>query len=169
MKEYGFDPKFILVSLVKVYVAFADYKEFFIYVVKDQRSYRIENFEKVVALKEDNKIILDYEVYNKFLQIIKDIKVLSEEIKSKEINYDDAPEEFLDPFTSELMNDPVMLPSSKNIVDRSSIGKIILNLVTHLLSDPTDPFNRSKLSIEMVIPQPELKEQIDNYKKSKLA
>jgi ubiquitin conjugation factor E4 B len=123
MKEYGFDPKFILVSLVKCYIAFADYREFLEFVVKDQRSYRIDNFEKVVTLKEDNKIILDYEGYNRFLKVINDLKVLSEEFKANEINYDDAPEEFLDPFTSEVMNDPVMLPSSKNIVDRSSIGK----------------------------------------------
>jgi ubiquitin conjugation factor E4 B len=128
MKDYGFDPRFILGSLVKVYVAFADYKEFLECVVKDQRSYRIDNFEKVVMLKEDSKIIIDYEVYNKFLQIIKDLKILSEELKSKEINYDDAPEEFLDPFTSEIMNDPVILPSSKNIVDRSSIGNYNLNV-----------------------------------------
>ena len=44
-----------------------------------------------------------------------------------------------------LMRDPIMLPSSKAIVDRSTIK-------SHLLSDTTDPFNRSPLSIEDVIP-----------------
>jgi ubiquitin conjugation factor E4 B len=58
------------------------------------------------------------------------------------------------------MEDPVKLPTSNMIVDRSTIE-------THLLSDPTDPFNRSSLKIEDLISLPELKEQIQNYKKSK--
>lgn len=59
------------------------------------------------------------------------------------------------------MQNPVMLPSSKNIVDRQTIEQ-------HLLSDPTDPYNRTKLNIEDVIPQLELKEKIDLYKQSKI-
>jgi ubiquitin conjugation factor E4 B len=50
-----------------------------------------------------------------------------------------------DPLMATLMRDPIMLPSSKTIVDRSTIK-------SHLLSDTTDPFNRSPLSIEDVIP-----------------
>ena len=44
-----------------------------------------------------------------------------------------------------LMEDPVILPTSKTSIDRSTIR-------SHLLSDPTDPFNRSPLKIEDVIP-----------------
>lgn len=44
-----------------------------------------------------------------------------------------------------VMRDPVMLPSSKTIIDRSTIK-------TYLLSDSKDPFNRSPLKIEDVIP-----------------
>lgn len=36
-----------------------------------------------------------------------------------ELLYADAPEEFLDPIMGTLMRDPVLLPSSKNIVDRA--------------------------------------------------
>lgn len=70
-----------------------------------------------------------------------------------------------------------MLPSSKTIVDRSTIK-------SHLLSDTTDPFNRSPLSIEDVIPGkfvhilvgclsetpfsvPELKARIDAFLREK--
>jgi len=59
------------------------------------------------------------------------------------------------------MDDPVLLPSSKMIVDRNTIE-------THLLSDPTDPFNRSKLTNDMLIPQADLKIKIFEYKNSKL-
>ena len=43
-----------------------------------------------------------------------------------------------------LMKDPVILPS-KNVLDRSTISR-------HLLSDPTDPFNRQPLSEEDLVP-----------------
>jgi ubiquitin conjugation factor E4 B len=66
------------------------------------------------------------------------------------------------------MNDPVLLPSSKVVLDRSTIGKQNMILETHLLSDQTDPFNRSKLTKELLIPCFELKERIEKYKKSKM-
>ena len=44
-----------------------------------------------------------------------------------------------------LMQDPVILPTSKTSIDRSTIR-------SHLLSDPNDPFNRSPLKIEDVVP-----------------
>ena len=77
-------------------------------------------------------------------------------IKDTELDFSDAPEEFLDGITTELMTDPVELPVSKIKVDRKTIE-------THLLSDQTDPFNRTKLTRDMLIPCEELKEKIDAY------
>jgi ubiquitin conjugation factor E4 B len=59
------------------------------------------------------------------------------------------------------MDDPVLLPASKTIVDRNTIE-------THLLSDPTDPFNRSALTKEMLIPVDDLRTRIQQYKMEKL-
>lgn len=59
------------------------------------------------------------------------------------------------------MDDPVRLPSSNNVLDRNTIEK-------HLLSDPTDPFNRTKLTKEMLIPCDDLREKIEDYKKRKM-
>lgn len=161
MKDYGFDPKFILISFVEIYLAFIDYEDFLKCVVTDERSFKLENFEKVIALKEDNKIKIDYLMYQKFLKLIEKLKSLKTELDANLINYDDAPEEFFDPITTILMDDPVLLPSSKTIIDRSTI-------LTHLLSDPTDPFNRSNLTKEMLIECPELRQKINDYKKSKI-
>lgn len=47
--------------------------------------------------------------------------------------------------SSPLPPDPVILPSSKTTIDRSTIK-------SHLLSDPTDPFNRVPLKIEECLP-----------------
>jgi ubiquitin conjugation factor E4 B len=44
-----------------------------------------------------------------------------------------------------IMRDPVILPSSRTIVDRSTIK-------SYLLSETRDPFNRQPLTIEEVIP-----------------
>lgn len=87
------------------------------------------------------------------------------------------------------MENPVLLPESKMVVDRVTIGKAfifyliffaisfllsfninnhLINIETHLLSDPTDPFNRSKLTRDMLIDCLELKEKIQEYKKSKM-
>jgi len=56
----------------------------------------------------------------------------------------------------------VILPSSKVTIDRHTIK-------THLLSDPKDPFNREPLKLEDVVPNIELKQQIDAWIKEKRA
>jgi hypothetical protein len=88
--------------------------------------------------------------------------------------YDDAPEEFLDPVMSTLMKDPVELPSSKNIVDYMTISKnqtpyLLVTVEKHLMNEPKDPFNRSPLTIEQVIPRNDIKERIEQYKAAKRA
>ena len=40
-----------------------------------------------------------------------------------QIKFDDAPDEFLDPLTFNLMEDPVELPDSKTVIDRLTISK----------------------------------------------
>ena len=50
------------------------------------------------------------------------------------------PEEFMDSLMWFLMSDPVKLPSSGCVVDRSTIKQ-------HLLNDPNDPFNREPLTV----------------------
>ena len=50
-----------------------------------------------------------------------------------------------DPLMCTIMRDPVILPTSRAILDRSTIK-------SHLLSDAKDPFNRVPLTIEEVIP-----------------
>ena len=59
------------------------------------------------------------------------------------------------------MEDPVILPTPNITVDRTTI-------TTHLLSDPTDPFNRKSLKIEDLVPNAELKDRIAAYKQSKI-
>lgn len=74
----------------------------------------------------------------------------------------DAPDEYLDPIMSTLMLDPVTLPSSNVTVDRTTIAR-------HLLSDQSDPFNRSPLTMDQVITNVTLKAEIDEWVRTKKA
>ena len=157
LNDYGFNPKFILGALLSVYSAFYDKEEFLKVVVKDERSYKYANFSRAKNLVErSGKIEIENTDFNNFLKFVDKLKEEERKIKEEEINYDDAPEEFCDALTALLMTDPVKLPQSNVILDRKTIE-------THLLSDQTDPFNRSPLTKDMLIPCPELKVRIQEY------
>ena len=61
---------------------------------------------------------------------------------------------------SHLMTDPVRLPNSGQIVDRSTIAR-------HLLSDQNDPFTRAPLTMEQVEPLDDLKVNIQAWMEEK--
>lgn len=84
------------------------------------------------------------------------MEILDEKQKEESLALADAPDEFLDPIMSTLMIDPVLLPSSKVILDRSTISR-------HLLSDQSDPFNRSPLTMDQVKTDEELKKKIEDW------
>lgn len=75
----------------------------------------------------------------------------------KDLTYDDAPDEFKDPLMDSLMSDPVRLPDSGTVMDRSVI-------IRHLLNSLDDPFNRQPLTPDQLIPLPELKARIESWK-----
>lgn len=68
----------------------------------------------------------------------------------------------IDPLMDTLMDDPVVLPSSGKIMDRSVIMR-------HLLNSNTDPFNRQPLSEDMLKDAAELKQRIQEWKNKKHA
>ena len=68
-----------------------------------------------------------------------------EEARIEEMLGNDAPEEFLCPFSCELMRDPVLLPTSGTICDSSSMKRVLLN-------DEHDPFNRAPLRMMDLVP-----------------
>lgn len=73
------------------------------------------------------------------------MKRLKEQKAQEELDFGDAPAEFYDTLMSTLMTDPVMLPGSRSVVDRSTI-------IMHLLNSETDPFNRQPLSENDLMP-----------------
>jgi ubiquitin conjugation factor E4 B len=159
LQEYKFEPKEFLSSIIQIYTAFINYKEFWTNIISDDRSFKMENFNRALNLR--SKIRLDFQTGEDFVKLVNGLASIKENVTANIIDYEDAPDEFLDPITADVMEDPVMLPYSKNILDRQTIEQ-------HLLSDPKDPFSRTPLDKANLIPVPELKEKIRLYKEEKM-
>jgi hypothetical protein len=85
MDEYGFNPNFILKSLISVYASFVEYKEFLVYVVKDQRSYKVANFEKVLRIANRGKTKFNFEDLEIFDNMIDKLREIDENNKANEV------------------------------------------------------------------------------------
>ena len=88
------------------------------------RSYNDQLFPQAVEVLR--RIGHSPEQINAFIKLGEHVKVVSVQQKEDDAAYDGAPDEYLDPITNILMTDPVMLPSSRNIVDRSTILRHVL-------------------------------------------
>ncbi|KAL0961455.1 hypothetical protein HGRIS_006400 [Hohenbuehelia grisea] len=153
-QKLRFEPRVLLSDILQVYLNLADQGEFVQAVANDGRSYRKELFEKAagIAMRKTLKSETEVEKLRLFVVKVEEAKATME----AEEDLGEIPDEFLDPLMFTVMRDPVTLPSSRTIVDRSTIK-------SHLLSDSKDPFNRMPLAIEDVIPNTELKERIESF------
>lgn len=163
MQEYDFDPKGLLSSIMTVYINLSGKLNFIQAIAKDGRSYKPENFEKAKRIMKTRGGALkspeELRVWEALATKVAEAKAAEEE---EEEDLGDVPDEFLDPLMADVMTDPVILPASRAVMNRSTIR-------SHLLSDPTDPFNRAPLKIEDVIPDTELKEKIERWKAERKA
>lgn len=160
-EEYGWNPRQMLAELTDVYLNLRDKQSFIDAVATDGRSYRPEYWieaHKIMAkfyLKNDQQL-------KQWEAMSRDISAAKEAADMEEADLGEYPDEYTDPLMATLMEDPVILPISKQTIDRSTIK-------SHLLSDPHDPFNRTPLKIEDVIPNDALREEILAWKADVLA
>ncbi|XP_019185714.1 PREDICTED: probable ubiquitin conjugation factor E4 [Ipomoea nil] len=159
-EKYEFRPKELLKQIVKIYVHLArgDKENIFpTAITKDGRSYNEQLFSAAAVvlrrIGEDSRIIQE------FIDLGAKAKVAATEAMDTEAALGEIPDEFLDPIQYTLMRDPVILPSSRITLDLPVIQR-------HLLSDSTDPFNRSHLTADMLIPNTELKAKIEEFVRS---
>jgi len=160
-EEYGFNPKQLLADIVSVYTNLAAKQTFVTAIARDGRSYKPANFDEATTLLSTGatKSPEELRVWRDLAAAVAAAKALEEQ---DEADFGDAPDEFMDPLIFDLMSDPVILPTSKTVIDRSTIR-------SHLLSDPTDPFNRQPLKIEDVVTDDALRTRIEEWKESKRA
>ncbi|XP_053308608.1 ubiquitin conjugation factor E4 A [Spea bombifrons] len=149
--EFDFKPQQLVSDICTIYLNLGNEENFCASVPKDGRSYSPMLFAQTVrVLKKINK---PGNMIVAFTNLAEKIKSLADLQQREEETYADAPDEFLDPIMNTVMSDPVILPSSRVTVDRSTIAR-------HLLSDQSDPFNRSPLTMDQIKPNVELKEKI---------
>jgi ubiquitin conjugation factor E4 B len=154
-QEYKFDPKGLLSDIMTVYCNLSAKPNFISAIARDARSYKPANFERAAAIMKKNvlKSPEQMRTWTDLAAAVAEAKAAEDE---EEQDLGDIPTEFEDQIMGILMRDPVTLPSSRQVVDRSTVR-------SHLLSDPTDPFNRVPLKIEEVLPNDELKERIEAW------
>lgn len=160
-EQYGWNPRQLLADIMTVFVNLSGQPTFVQAIARDGRSYRPENFDKAKELMQ-GFALMSPEQLQTWQTLGERVAETKEAEEQEEEDLGEIPDEFLDPLLADLMTDPVILPTSKNTVDRSTIR-------SHLLSVPHDPFNRMPLKIEDVIPNTELKAQIDAWKAEKKA
>ena len=110
------------------------------FVAKEERSYSPELFnEAVLTMKKVMNITptsqFTPERIEEWEAFAKKVALRQSELLDDEEDFEDAPDEYLDPIMGTLMEDPVLLPPSGMIMDRG-------NIMRHLLNMETDPFNR---------------------------
>jgi ubiquitin conjugation factor E4 B len=160
-EEYGWNPRNMLAEVTDVYLNLESKQSFIDAVATDGRSYREEYMTEAYKILQRFKLKTpeQMEQWQTMSDRIKEAKAQADMV---EADLGEIPDEYLDPILASLMEDPVTLPISKQIVDRGTIQ-------AHLLSDPHDPFNRTPLKIEDVIPNDELREEIQSWKANLLA
>lgn len=119
-KEFEFDPANTVLNICKIYINLYDNNSFCLAISQDGRSYSPQLFPLAegVLVKIGGGILI-----SQLQELAMKVARLASEQEAEEEIIAEAPEEFLDPIMSTLMTDPVMLPSSKQIVDRTTIAR----------------------------------------------
>ncbi|XP_042439688.1 probable ubiquitin conjugation factor E4 isoform X3 [Zingiber officinale] len=168
-EKYEFRPRQLLKQITKIYVHIArGDKEMNVFpaaISKDGQSYNekllTSQLFKYVA---DNlwKIHENRNIIQEFVELGLKVKSAVYEALNEASNAEailgEIPDEFLDPILHTLMRDPVILPSSRMSVDRPVIQSHLLNGNTQ-----NDPFTRCHLTQDMLIPNTELKQRIEDF------
>ena len=144
IEQYNFNPRTLLAEIVDVYLNLGTKSNFILAVARDGRSYKPANFDTAYKILQEKALKSDEDL-RRWTVLHRKIVAAKAEDEAAEQDLGEIPEEFLDPLMFTLMEDPVILPTSRNVIDRSTIR-------SHLLSDPNDPFNRVPLKIEDVKP-----------------
>ncbi|XP_059616667.1 ubiquitin conjugation factor E4 A [Phlebotomus argentipes] len=156
-KEFEFDPANTVLQICQIYANLQECQAFCLAVSQDGRSYSHKLFEyaeQVLIRIGGGQLIGEIQEFAAKVQRI------DQQHKEDQEALADVPDEFLDTLMLTLMTDPVILPSSRVRVDRPTIAR-------HLLSDQTDPFNRSPLTMDQVVPDEELKRRVHEWIKER--
>ncbi len=124
LQEVEFKPKEMVAEICAIYLNLGPETRFSAAVARDSRSYSPELFSQTAEI-----LVLvgkQPDFISSFMHLGKVIDEQRRSYEIEELNFDDAPDEFLDPLMANLMEDPVILPNSRTVVDRSTIARHLL-------------------------------------------
>eukprot|EP00041_Stephanoeca_diplocostata_P033895 m.1132008 g.1132008 ORF g.1132008 m.1132008 type:complete len:208 (+) comp24425_c0_seq15:2913-3536(+) len=127
-------------------------------IARDGRSFHPEVFRQVsgiLAAAYSSRLDMA-EALEDFARLVDRFEAIAAEDALDDEELGEIPDEYLDPILATLMTDPVRLPASGQVIDRSTIR-------AHLLSNPRDPFNRAPLKIDEVVPDDKLRSEIERW------
>ena len=150
MQELSFSPKFLLSIASIIALNFStDIRVYSIFAENERKNFNL--LKAVIHILQEHCIApLDVVEAMQTLQV--KVDRLKELLKENEI-----PAGFEDPLHFSIMTEPVLLPSSQAIVDRETIVRFFQE------GNNIDPYTRVPLTIDEVIPQNNLKSQIDQF------
>ena len=175
-----FNIKLFKMCLVHIYITLSQYDLFYKFMTQDKRSYNINYLENeinnYISVYSNKNIKISPKITSQKYTPYSKKRCTDMILKLKKHNTDlndkksiEPPETFVDPIGCIVMDDPVTLPSSNIILDRTIIIK-------HLLNVSNDPFTRENLTIndlnefnnrkDISEKMNKLKEEIINWKKN---
>ena len=156
--SYDFDPAALCASIAEVAAKFADDARF--------ASFCAQNAGFTEELVDATAALISPRGYceTKAAAALKSLWARVVELRASQntdddidIDEDDVPDDYLDTISGEILANPVKLPSG-NIIDVTTADKILIN-------DSLDPFSRLPFTKEDLVPLPDLKAQIEAFKK----
>lgn len=154
-EKYHWRPREVLSMLVGSILNMSRREAFLRAMARDQRSFSEPVFAKAAGILRRHAIRPPGDI-DRLERLIRRVVELAGQEAAAEEALGEVPDEFLDPLMFTIMEDPVLLETSRQVVDRATI-------VSHLLNDPTDPFNRKPLGMEQVKEMPELRARIQAF------
>lgn len=153
--EYCFNPKEILRSVELIILNMLRHNEKLI------KSSGIDAtlLERAIGLSQKKHILVEDQI-GSLRDILGVLREMGRSDQASDVTGEDVPDEFLDPLTYLVMEDPVMLLTSGVTIDRSTLNQIMLN-------DQIDPFNRAPLDESKAVENSELREKIKQFWKEK--
>ncbi|KAL3145548.1 hypothetical protein ABBQ32_003373 [Trebouxia sp. C0010 RCD-2024] len=156
--KFNWRPKELLPQLANIYLHLerADSKGTFANAIAVSDRYRPDMFPETCQVLRQLGLMADMDI-DELENLAQRVEAARHQGTEEDVEMADAPDEYLDPITYTLMQDPVKLPSGA-VMDRPNVMRM-------LLSDPRDPTTRAPLTKEDLVDDTELKSKIDMWVK----
>ena len=132
----------ILLNKMVFYSILYNSDKYILYIKNESLYFDNDLFKKIsLKIKNNSNKQKNISIIDQYILLLEKIENMKDVEENK--TYENIPDDFLDPIYNTLIENPIILPSSKKIMDYDIIKQ-------HLFYGNFDPFNRDKLTIDMI-------------------